>query len=238
MASTKTPEKLNLRQLHQLHCQLQDLLEQVERGPRQLKARQTFTQGKVAELEAQRQKQKSLKMAADQRSLQLKTNEAKIQDLKGKLNSASSNREFDIIRAQIAADTMANSVLEDEILDALEQVDQAAIAVKKLEAEVAAAKSEEERVAREIAAAEPGLQARVAELRGELEASEAELPAAVLIAYRRLTQAHGPGALAEVDGATCTACYVSLPPQMIVELKMGHTTFCKTCGRLLYPAEK
>ncbi len=139
-----------LAELHHLHLASQEVQEQIERGPRQLKARQQAIVQKQAELEAQKLKHKTLRMHADQRSLQLKTNEAKIGDLRTKLNQASSNREFDIIRAQMEADTVANSVLEDEILDALEKVDAAHLAIKKHEEEVSLAKTEETRVAGQI----------------------------------------------------------------------------------------
>ena len=96
----------NLKDLHDLYLRLRETQDAVERGPRQVKARQQIVQQKQADLEALKQKQKSLKMAADQKALQLKSNEAKIIDLKSKLNQASSNKEFDILKNQVAADTM------------------------------------------------------------------------------------------------------------------------------------
>jgi predicted nucleic acid-binding Zn-ribbon protein len=227
-----------LAELHRLLLDSKEVQEQMERGPRQLKVRQQMIVQKQAELDAQRQKHKALRMSADQRSLQLKSNEAKIADLKVKLNQAASNREFDIIRAQIEADTVANSVLEDEILDALEKVDAAHIDIKRLEEELAHAKADESRAAAGISAAQPGLQSRLAELHKAIANAEARLPENVIVPYRRLAQAYGAAALAEVDGNTCTSCYVSLPPQMVVQVREGQTLFCKTCGRLLYMQTK
>ena len=223
-----------LAELHALHLASREVQDQIERGPRQLKARQQITLQKQADLEVQKQKHKALRVLADQKSLQLKSNEAKIGDLKVKLNQASSNREFDIIRAQIEADMVANSVLEDEILDSLEKVDAAHIAIKKLEEEVAHAKADEARVAGEISAAQPGLQSRLAELQKAIASAEARLPENVVVPYRRLVQAYGAGALASVDATICSSCYVSLPAQMVMQLRAGEVMFCKTCGRLLY----
>ncbi len=62
-------------------------------------------------------------MAADQKQLQLKSSEDKVKDLRRKLNAAASNREYQALLEQIAADEMANSVLADEILEALEKID-------------------------------------------------------------------------------------------------------------------
>lgn len=223
-----------LAELHRLHLACQEVQEQIERGPRQLKARQQAILQKQADLEVQKQKYKSLRMNADQKSLQLKSNESKIGDLRVKLNQAASNREFDIIRAQMEADTVANSVLEDEILDSLEKVDVAHLAIKKLEEEVAQAQTEEARVASQISAAQPGYQSRLAELQSAIANAESRLPADIVTPYRRLVQAYGPAALAEVDGTACNSCYVNLPAQMVMQVRAGQVMFCKVCGRLLY----
>lgn len=228
------PADNGLAELHRLHLTAREVQEQIERGPRQLKARQQITAQKQADLEAQRQKHKTLRMNADQKSLQLKSNESKIGELKIKLNQAASNREFDIIRSQMEADTVANSVLEDEILDVLEKVDGAHLAIKKLEEEVGQAKADETRAAAEISAAQPGLQSRLSELQTAIANAESRLPEEIVTPYRRLVQAYGAAALAEVDGTTCTSCYVSLPPQMVMRVRSGEAVFCKTCGRLLY----
>lgn len=225
------------KELHKLHLQLRDVQGELDRGPRVLKARQQLILQKQTDLEAQKQKTKSLKMAADQKSLQLRTNESKIAELRVKLNAAASNREFDIIRSQIEADTVANSVLEDEILDALEKVDAAQVATHKLEEELAAAKAEESRFAADNAAAQPGLKSKQAELQATLSTAESQLPGEVALNYRRLVGAYGADAMAVVEGTICSSCYVSLPPQMVVALKTGDILFCKTCGKLLYPGD-
>jgi len=224
-----------LPELHRLHLAIQEVQEEIDRGPRQLKARSNTTATRLAELEAQRQKQKQLKMLSDQKALQLKTNEAKLEDLKGKLNQAASNREFDIIKGQIEADKVANSVLEDEILETLDKVDKAQADVKKLEADVANAQADEKKFSAEVDQKRPSLEARLATLRGELQQVETHLPDDIRAAYQRLVQAHGASALSPVENSTCTSCYVRLTPQNAVSIASGTIMFCRTCGRLLYP---
>jgi uncharacterized protein len=223
-----------LKDLHQLHLKLKTVQEKLDRGPRQVRARLQFAEKKQAEVEAQAAALKQLKMAADQKSLQLKINESKIADLKAKLNVASSNREYDIIRQQIDADTMANSVLEDEILEALTKIDAAQIELKKAQQELETARTEQQRIAAEVGSVEPGLQAEAAELQAALKTAESDLPGSVLDQYRRLVQAHGAGALASVENNACTACYAILSSQLIVELKGDKVLFCRSCGRMLY----
>ncbi|MFN6108153.1 MAG: zinc ribbon domain-containing protein [Planctomycetaceae bacterium] len=227
-----------LPELHRLHLAIQEVQEEIDRGPRQLRARSNTTASRLAELEAQRQKQKQLKMLADQKSLQLKTNEAKLEDLKGKLNQAASNREFDIIKGQIEADKVANSVLEDEILETLDKVDKVQAELKKLESDVAIAQAEEKMFASEVDQRRPSLEARLGSLREELQQAETYLPEEIRAAYQRLVQAHGASALSPVENATCTSCYVRLTPQNAVSIESGTIMFCRTCGRLLYPRKE
>ncbi len=223
-----------MRKLHQLHIKFQKVQAQLDRGPKQIQARQHFVQRKQTKLETEKECLISLKKTADAKTLDFKTNDRKISELKSKLNMASSNREYDIIKGQIEADTMANSVLEDEILESLESVDQAQVEWTNLNEEYTVAKSEEERVAKAITAAEPDLKNESRVLESEISDAAHSLPAEVAVVYRRLVQAHGSNALAPVENGACSACNVDLSPQSRVELNSGKIIFCRPCGRMLY----
>lgn len=224
-----------LRTLHQLHLKLRAVQEKLERGPRQLKARRQTLDKRAADLEAHIAQLKQLRVTADQKNLQLKTSEAKLRTLQKRFDEASSGKEYDILRSQIDADTMAKSVLEDEILEILEKVDQAKQQQAKLEEELAATKKEAEDMAAAVAAAEPPLRDEAGTLEAALRDAEKELPANIVELYRRLVQSHGPDALVPVENKACTVCYAGLSPQDLVNLKNGKFVFCRSCGRLLYP---
>ena len=226
-----------LKRLHELHIRLQDINKQLEHGPRQVKARQQILGRKQAEVDALKAELKQTRMLADQKNLQLKTNESKIEQLRGKLNQATSNREFDIIKSQIDADTMANSVLEDEILEVLEKVDQHQQKIKQIEDDAAQTAADVRRVAQEVEAVAPKLRAQATELQTALAEAEKILPSAAMVTYRRLVLAHGAGALATVENSACTACFEILTTNYLVELNTGKFLFCRSCGRLLYRPE-
>ena len=227
-----------LRSLHELHLELQDVHDKLSQGPRQIEARKKIVVRRQEELEKQGEQKQQLKMSADEKTLQLKTNEGKITELKVKLNTCSSNREFNIFRSQIDADEMANSVLEDEILEAFERVDGVQDAIGVCEQDLQAAHDEETRLAKSVADAAPGLQVEADRLEGGLAEAERELPSKIMEQYRRLVQAHGADSLAAVDGKTCTSCFTHLSANEGVELNMGKVAFCRSCGRLLYRGEK
>lgn len=232
MNSTST----GMKQLHDLRLKLREISDLIERGPRQILARKQLVDKKKEELESQRTRLKQIKMAADQKNLQLKTSESRIYDLTGKLNAAANNREYEALRTQIAADTMAKSVLEDEILEALEKVDSAQIDVKKHEQELVGVEAELQKVTADVQAKEAGLKEQAAALQAQVAEAEQILPPDIVPQYRRLVQAYGADALAQVINKSCSECYVSVTAQVYLELRSGKVRFC-TCGRLMYVAE-
>jgi len=224
----------SLGELHRLHLKFEDAQKRLTQGPKQIAAKERIVAAKKQQAEETHAAFQKLKMEADARSLQLKTNEARIEDLKQKLNAAASNKEFNIIKEQIEADQVANSVLEDEILEALEKVDSTSISVKQAEEAVKEAEAETEKTRQKIADAEPGLKSEAEQLKAAIKEAEACIPSNVSEQYRRLVQAHGAGCMAAVSDSVCSNCYVSITPQMMVQLNTHHVIFCKTCGRMLY----
>jgi predicted nucleic acid-binding Zn-ribbon protein len=222
-----------LRTLHEVHRRLHEVEEDLARGPRQVQFRKSQLEKKQTELEARRQRLKQSKLTADQKNLQLKTNESKLADLRAKLNLAGTNREYEILTGQINADTMANSVLEDEILEALTAIDQLQIEMKQAEQDVATADKDLQNAIADAAAREPGLKEREASIRAELKVAEKVLPEDIILQYRRAVQAFGSEALAAVENGVCGSCFVHLTQQRMVELRSGKIMFCN-CGRLMF----
>lgn len=223
-----------LQRLHQLHLQLEEVREKLAQGPRRIKAAQQRVEKREAEIGELKERLTQLKMTADQKSLQLKTNEANIAQLKARLNAAKTNKEFDVIKSQIDADTMANSVLEDEILAVLEKIDLLKDEIAAAEQQRDTAREEEQRTVRQIESVAPQLREEAAKLEEALVAAERILPEKVRVDYRRLVSAHGADALARVERQTCQACSVRIRPNTQVALNMGKYVFCDSCGRLLY----
>ena len=238
MSSTTPNQHVSvLRTLHRIHRQLTDLREQLERGPRQIRAAEANAKRNEEALESTRAAAKELRMAADNKQLQLKTGEAKIKELRLKLNAASSNREYQALLEQIAADEMANSVLTDEILEAFEECDAFGKNIAKAETELAAARKKTEEVRADVMQREPQLRTDVERLEAELRQAEAGLQADVLEVYKRVVRQRGEDALAAVDQQCCGGCNQRVPLNVYSQIMLGQPVACRTCGRLLYVPE-
>lgn len=226
-----------LRELHRIHRQLTDLRERLGRGPRQIKA----AQANLAELKGKHENSletlKQTRVSSDQKQLQLKSAEDRILDMRRKRNACSSNREYQALVEQIAADEMATSVLSDEILEIMDRIDDYHKLAEEAELKFNTANGEVDKLKGRIDGKKQDLEIDLARYTQELEKAEQLLPKEFKVEYDRVVKARGEEALTALDGDCCGGCYQTITPQMINELTMARPVFCKTCGRLLYLAE-
>lgn len=226
-----------LRTIHRILKQRTDLNGRIERGPRQI-ALAEFAEKKFGEELAQfKESKKKTHLLADSKQLQLGEREAKIEVLKGKLNMADSNREFQLLRDQIAADEQANSVLSDEIFELLERLDTLESEIKTAEGNLEKAKLETQRVRERVSVDLAALNGQLESVLSELRQNEAQLKGDFAAEYRRLVNVRGEDALAETDMQTCGHCCTRITTQSMNELLLRTPVFCKSCGCLLYTVE-
>ena len=226
-----------LRTLHRIHRQLADLRDRQTAGPRKVAAGTRQLEATEARKAAAQDDVKKARVTADQKQLQLKSAEAKHKDLEAKLNACKTNREYQALKEQLAADAMASKVLEDEILEALERVDALKPAVPAADKEVETARRMLAEAKAAVEAEAGRLAAEVARLRADLETVERDLPADVRDRYERIVKQKGADGLAAVDGQSCGGCFQSLTGNMLSDLLMGRVVACRSCGRLLYSPE-
>lgn len=223
-----------LKELHRLRRLIKDLETKTEQAPKQL----AIQQKKLAnQEEIFKQVQENLKNLGTQirdKEGSVKATQAQIKKYEKQLDEAANRKEYDTLKAEIAAEKAHISKHEDEILammaeteEKYAQLPQAEAVVKKARTDFAQfEKDQTERLARFVEE-----KARAQE---ELKAAEATLPDDVRPQYERLIAAKGMDIISGVNGRTCAACYTEITPQMSSELKREMFLICKNCGRMLY----
>lgn len=223
-----------LRTLHRMHRQLEDLQGRLDAGPRRLAALASAVRNAEAARDSAKDAMKQARLAVDRKQLQLRSAESKIADLEGKLNACKTNREYQTLGDQIAADRMATKVLEDEILEALEGIDALGSGVPKADEAVVAVQrslaAEQGRVRDE----KGQLDEEVTRISGELAMAEKELADDVRARYDRVVKHKGADGMAAIDGQSCGGCHQQITSNMTSELLAGRVVACRSCGRLLY----
>jgi predicted nucleic acid-binding Zn-ribbon protein len=228
----------SLRELHHLHQRAKALRDRLASGPKTLAARQLALAGREADLEAARKALQERKLLLKKNEHSLAGIEAKIDDLKTKLNLVKKNEEYKALQNQIAHDNVAKGKLEEEILLGLEEMEAKAAEVTRLETDVRKFASEASALTRQTQEDSVAHKRQLQEIESAIVAAENTIPGGERERYRRIIARYGADALAACEDGACLGCFTALPPQIINDLINGESlSFCLSCGRLLYIAE-
>jgi uncharacterized protein len=225
------------RELHRLRRHARDLHDQIERGPRVLKAHQTKISRQEEVLHEAHEAVKKLKVANHTKEGTLKEKQQLIAKYEEQRNRATTRKEYDTLQAEIASARDGCRRIEDDILEGMVKVEEKTAEIPVVEQAVQRAKEEYaefERTTQERLAAQADELRRAEQ---QIKEVEANLPADVRPTYDRQVAARGEDALATVQGRTCTACYTEITAQMYNDLLVGRLVLCKSCGRILYLPE-
>lgn len=157
------------------------------------------------------------------------------------LMSSKKQEEYTAAIREADAARKHSSQLETQILEKMEVIDQAEAALKQREPEMVKLRAEmEER----LKAFEEQARVQTEQLtaqRSERERLLAQLPKSVSALYNRISTRIRDGvAVAEARNGSCTACFMTLRPQVMAEVRRGEEIItCDHCNRILYyvPAE-
>jgi uncharacterized protein len=227
-----------LREIHRLRRHAQELQIEIDRGPRTLKLQQDKVVRQEELLQEGHESIKKLKVAIHTKEGTLRATNQLIEKHQLQLNQASSKKEYDALKVEIASDQQRCRNLEDDILQDMAETDERTARLPELEKGVKEAKAELARFEASFQARQASLAGQLAQARQELRAVEETLPEDVRPQYERLTAASGEDALAAVQNRTCTACYTEITAQNYNDLLREQFVPCKSCGRMLYLPER
>ena len=144
------------------------------------------------------------------------------------------NKEYQALLHEIALLKEKRSHLEGEIIELMEQEENSSKEIKEFEAKIAleeaVAAEEKRKLEQELDDAKREMKV-VAEEKGSLLK---RLSSQVRSRYERIAGGKGGVAVAAVRNRVCGACFTSLPPQTVNEIRKGQRVIsCEACGRML-----
>ena len=179
----------------------------------------------VALREAEQEQRRHEAVLADKEQLAVR--------LEGQQFQVKTNDAYTALLHEIDAARGAISEAETRILEAMEAIENARASLERARA---GAKGAEERIAAEeraLADREKSLEQSLGNLQREREAAAQGLDAALLARYAKIATRRRP-AVAVARNETCMGCRVSLPPQLLLEMRKGETLIvCGNCQRIL-----
>ena len=224
------------RECHRLRKHIKNLQEEIDRGPRVLKAIQ-------AQLDRERQEHKDhydaiTKLKLKQRDDEgtLKQTETRLKKLEEQLLGISVQKEYEAKKSEIRQATEKKTQTEDAILVTMSELEERNNAVAAVETKWADAQAQFQQSQVDAKERIETLTADLEQSRAALAKAETEIPAKHRSQYDHLVKARGPDALAAVVNKVCDGCHTGVSQQRLLEVAAGQFILCQNCGRMLYPA--
>lgn len=178
---------------------------------------------------------KQTQLRKKDKELDLSAKEESITKANASLNQLKTNKEYQAKMQEIASLKADVSLLDDEVLRILEEIENAEKKKKDIEAVLA---EDEKKFQQETA----NLNSQIKEIDIQLKILQdkrnilsKDVDKKVLTQYDHLVKNRAGVAIAPINGEICGACYMTLTAQTINEAKMyRNLVICQSCGRILY----
>ncbi len=232
-------EQLNLLiQLQEIDGKIRSLTEQKKRLPEFLADLERRREMHKADLDKVKEALQTAQKNKRDRDKDLEAGVQKVEKLKAHISEIKNNKEYQALLKEIETAEQENKKIEDDILMLMEKIDAAAAGITAAEQS-----SRDEEAA--IQTEQTQREAEFAKLEQELEAVEqgkkeiiALIQPPILSQYQSLINTKSGIAIAEARGESCSGCYMSIPPQVFVNVKKNESIItCPNCHRILYYKE-
>lgn len=224
-----------LIQLQERDLTIRALQEKKKKFPEILASLQQRRSTSQAELEAAREGLQAAQKNKRDRDKDLEAGVQKVEKLKARTSEIKTNKEYTALLKEIETAEKDNKAIEDEILVLMERIDAAASQITAAEnraREEDAAVAEEQK---EQESAHAGVEAELKSAVQQREEAAKSVEPRVLSQYQKLLGSKAGMALAEARGESCSGCFMSIPPQVFVNVKKNETIInCPHCGRILF----
>lgn len=170
----------------------------------------------------------------------LKEEEDRLANSEKKLSAVKTNKEYQAAQKEIEEHKIQNSLLEEQILLVMDQLDTLKTEISQKEEELAG----RSRVIRDeieiFTARALTIEDQVIQKENVRRKLVKDLSPSYLSTYERLLKTfHNEPALVKVKKGVCTGCYMNLPPQFFNELlRDREIKTCPNCARLIYLDEE
>jgi predicted nucleic acid-binding Zn-ribbon protein len=181
---------------------------------------------------------KNLQLTKKDKELELASKEEGVQKAQGQLYQLKTNKEYQSKLSEISSMKADISLLEEEVLKAIEDLETAENELKqlkeKLNEEEIKFKEQENMLNKEIA----DIEVEIKTLQDKRNTFARDIDKTVLNTYEKLLETRAGSALAQVQNESCSACHMRVSHQKINEAKMyKELVFCESCLRILYIPE-
>ncbi len=221
--------------LQELDIKIKEIKEEIDNIPKQKAAIETEFNTFAADYLDKKSRLDTAKREHRQLELDLQAAESALEKYKQDLMQVRNEREYSTVLREIDATKKKISSLETEVLQKLDLIEHLEKEINVLTPEIETKRQEFDVRIDACSAKLETLNAELERLTREREDLANTIPADLLSIYNRLVQLRDGMALAEVRDGSCTACFMTVRPQVYADVRKGEQILtCDNCSRILY----
>ena len=212
-----------------------ELKENLTKLPKIIEDKQKLISDLKASFESKKAEYVRLNSLKKEKEALLSAKEASIAKHTSDLNTIKANDMYKNCLLEIEKAKADKSVVEDEILQLMDDIDKEVVNLKKYEEETKAKESE---INKEITEAKQTIEKakeNIEIVQKEREEFAKTIDKNILSQYERIRESRNGQGLAIIDGESCGGCNMVLRPQLIVQAtKCKELVYCDNCSRILF----
>jgi len=206
--------------------------------PKQLQEIQMEFEEKKANYKALEDKRQKLILKQKEKEGELATKEENIKKSQGQLGQLKTNKEYQAKLSEIESLKADKSIIEEEILKAMDELDQVK---NELETEKNALAGEEKIYNEKkniINSRGKDIESQLSDASGKRKILSDSVDKKILEKYEHILHGKEGLAIVKVQNNSCAGCFMSVPHQVVNEIKMHERLItCEICSRILYLEE-
>ena len=224
-----------LLELQQLDTEIFDKKRILEEVPERIKEIGENLANKSADLKNLEEELKKTQAKRKEKDLELETKEQSIKKYQTQLFQVKTNKEYTVLEKEIAGIKADNSLLEEEIIIILDQIDEVKRKVEKENAILAEEKKKSEREKQALLEEKNKNESEFNDLNNKRKEFIQKIDKTILAPYERILHNRDGLAMVPIIEGACGGCNMNLPPQGINEAKLKkRLTTCGNCARILF----
>ena len=228
-----------LQELHKIDLELSDIARELAARPAAVAAAEAEVAARETERTELLAQARSIQVEADRSGVELKSLEEKIGKYQMQLNIIKTQKEYDVIRSEIAGCQMQISDLETKALEGYDQAEGLSRKARALDPDIAAKKQALSTARAQVATEMSKLEQRKAGLLAQRAEAIKPIDSDDLRRYEQAQSKHPGKAMARVEDCLCLSCNMRLSPQVYNLVLLGDPVQqCRSCGRLCYSDKK
>ncbi|MDI1472914.1 hypothetical protein THER_0518 [Thermodesulfovibrio sp. N1] len=234
-----TEELKTLIELQQIDSQIISLKHTLDTIPSELKKIDGMINKFDKEFENEKKKLQDLEKKRKEKERQIEDLHEKIKKLKEKTSQIKTNKEYQALLLEISLIEDSIKKEEDNLLLMFYEIDENIKLLEKSRKEWESKKNEILQLRKDIESDAEKINNEIENLKEKRKNIVSQLPSELYEEYKELMKKHKGLAVAEVIDEICQGCFLHIPPQLYVEIKLNQTIkYCPQCGRILYYKSK